>query len=575
MKVFFNTTPPFKSSLILIFMTALGFITETAYSQDFTSKNNGEWAMDNTWESTTSCLILNNLSEGQPPVSKDWGCPITVTINHEVTYNGNASGFGSGVFTSLEIGPNGKLIFEDNLTINGWGSVPSITLAEGAELIVNGKFDIDRSVDIVVPNNAKMTIQNLELGNNSPVITVEEGGMLVVNDETNMANRSTLNVYGDFQTVELNYSSGGDINIGSATTSGMVSVSGDMLIGNGSLNMLNSSTIIVGGTSSTGNSGSINMKDNSNGRFLGDVDMGNGGSMKIEDNAIFSFEANLDTSGGAKIELKKNAKGTIHNNVTMSNGTIELKNNSEMMVGGTLIASGGAKVKVKNDGAMYICDYPGSTKENTSFVSVSGNNAFYGLGCFALPVVWKSFDVIVTNNNVSQLVWETASEDGNSHFEVERSVGGIGNFIKISKINASGWTNAVSKYTFEDEQLKELVGWVYYRIRQVDFDGNQMVSDVVSIKASREVSSKDLIQWTAYPNPTDGSSLNIKLAFGSISGPVNVRFLQASTAATFEGEVGIELDQWLKSVVSNATRGVGVLEVFYEGEAYRIKIMKI
>jgi hypothetical protein len=355
----------------------------------------------------------------------------------------------------------------------------------------------------------------------------------------------------------------------------MVSVSGDMLIGNGSLNMFNSSTIIVGGTSSTGNSGSIKMKDNSNGRFLGDVDMGNGGSMKIEDNAIFSFEANLDTSGGAKIELKNNTKGTIHNNVTMSNGTIELKNNSEMMVGGTLIASGGAKVKVKNDGAIYICDYPNSTKENTSFISLSGNNAFYGLGCFALPVVWKSFDVIVTNNNVSQLVWETASEDGNSHFEVERSVGGIGNFIKISKINASGWTNAVSKYTFEDEQLKELVGWVYYRIRQVDFDGNQMVSDVVSIKASREVSSKDPIQWTAYPNPTDGSSLNIKLASGSISGPVNVRFLQASTAATFEGQVGIELDQWLKSVVSNATRGVGVLEVFYEGEAYRIKIMKI
>lgn len=575
MKVLFNTTQPFNSFLILIFMTAFGFVTETAYSQDFTSKKNGEWAMDNTWESTTSCTQWNNQSDGRPPVSKNWGCPITVTINHEVTYNGNVSGFGSGVFNSLEIGPNGKLIFEDNITINGGGSVPSITLAEGAELIVNGKFDIDRSVNIVVPNNAKMTIQNLELGNNSPVITVEEGGMLVVNDETNMASRSTLNVYGDFQAVELNYSSGGNINIGSANTSGVVLVSGDMLIGNGSLNMFNSSTILVGGTSSTGNSGSINMKDNSNGRFLGDVNMGSGGSMKLEDNAIFSFEANLDTSGGAKIQLKNNTKGTIHNNVTMSNGTIELKNNSEIMVGGTLIASRGAKVKVKNDGAMYICDYPNSTKENTSFVRLSGNNAFYGLGCFTLPVVWKSFDVIVTNNNVSQLVWETASEDGNSHFEVERSVGGIGNFIKISKINASGWTNAVSKYTFEDEQLKELVGWVYYRIRQVDFDGNQMVSDVVSIKASREVSSKDPIQWTAYPNPTDGSSLNIKLASGSISGPVNVRFLQASTAATFEGEVGIELDQWLKSVVSNATRGVGVLEVFYEGEAYRIKIMKI
>ena len=197
------------------------------------------------------------------------------------------------------------------------------------------------------------------------------------------------------------------------------------------------------------------------------------------------------------------------------------------------------------------------------------------MGCFALPVVWKSFEVLVTNNNISKLVWETTSEDGNSHFEVERSINGIGNFEKIASINGSGWTNTISKYTFEDPELSKIAGMVYYRIRQVDFDGNQMVSDVVSIKASGEEPGEEPILLTAYPNPTDGSSLNIKLASGKISGPVNVRFLQTSSVASFEGEVGVELDQWLLTVVNNASKGMGVLEVIYEGEAYRVKIMKI
>jgi hypothetical protein len=37
----------------------------------------------------------------------------------------------------------------------------------------------------------------------------------------------------------------------------------------------------------------------------------------------------------------------------------------------------------------------------------------------------------------------------------------------------------------------------------------------------------------------------------------------------------MELDRWLESVVSTAAKGIGILEVFYEGEVYRIKILKV
>lgn len=574
MKVLFNSTQLLKMVPVFVLTAFLGLVSGNTFSQDFVSVKDGEWKTDDTWVSSSNCSKWSNVSDGQPPVSKSWGCEVTVVVNHEVTYTGNISGFGSGVFDKLEIGPNGKLIFENNIRINGGGSEPEIILAEGAELVVNGKFDIDRGVEIVVPNNATMTINDFEIGDNQPVITIEEGGVLVVNNETHVRSQSTLNVFGQFQTIELNYSSGGEINIGSADYSGEVSVSGDMLIGNGELNMFNSSTLLVEGTSSTGSSGSVNLNDNANIRLIGDVEMGQGGSMTFRDKAEFSFESNLSTSGGADFDLYDNTRGTVHGEINMTNGTITLRDNSELMVGSTLTASKGAEIKGENEGSIFICDYPNSTKENSQYVNLKGN-AFYGMGCFALPVIWKSFDVMVTNNNISKLVWETASEDGNSHFEVERSIGGIGNFKKIADINGSGWTNAVSKYTFEDPELNQLTGLVYYRIRQVDFSGNNMVTDVVSIKASGNETSEDPIQWTAYPNPTDGSSLNIKLSSGKISGPINVRFLQASSATSFQGEIGMELDQWLLKVVNNACKGVGVLEVIYEGEAYRIKIMKV
>lgn len=258
-------------------------------------------------------------------------------------------------------------------------------MAEGAELVVNGKFDIDRGVEIVVPKNAKLTINNFEIGDNKPVVTIEEGAILVVNEETHVRSQSTLNVFGQLLTVELNYSSGGEINIGSNDFSGEVSVSGNMLIGNGALKMLNNSTLFVGGTSSTGNSGSIYLEDNANLRLVGDVEMSKGGSMTLMDNASFSFESDYSTSGGAKIVLNTNARGIVHGKVVMTNGTITLKNDSEIMVGSSLTATKGAKITGEDNGAMFICDYPNSTKENTSHVSLSGNS-FTEMD--VLPYLW-------------------------------------------------------------------------------------------------------------------------------------------------------------------------------------------
>lgn len=567
MKTFFLTIQNFAR----LFAGVLIYVSVAqAIGQDFSSVADGKWKQNSTWSSSTSCNSNQNLSNGFPPIAKNWGCAITVGINHEVEYDGNAQGFGSGTFSGVWLGANAKLIFNGNLTINGGGSVPQIVLAEGAELVVNGQFVIDRKVTIVVPKNAKMTIKEFVIGNNQPTITVEEGGTLEVLERTVMRSNANLNVYGLFETVDLNYTSGGTVTIGSQN--GTARVTGDLDITNGNLNLHGSGNILVTGTTSTGQSGSIRLKDDANGLFTGNVTMSHGGSLQAENNASFTFEENLHTSGGATITTRNTAMGLIKKDVTMTNGSFHLHDTSEIFVGGKLTASNGGSINGKNTSGFFICDYPNSTQKETYHVTMK-NDAFYGPGCLALPVVWKSFSVTPLAVQGNQLVWKTAKETASSHYEIERSVGGIDNFEKLGEVVAAGWTSAETRYTFQDTRLGGIEGMVYYRLKQVDFTGESAYSEVIS--TSVESSKLEEIRLTAFPNPSDGSNLQLKVSEGFVSGPVHVRFSHGAFSVSFEGEIGMSLDQWLQEVIQEASKGVCVLELVCGGEVHRVKIMKI
>jgi hypothetical protein len=85
--------------------------------------------------------------------------------------------------------------------------------------------------------------------------------------------------------------------------------------------------------------------------------------------------------------------------------------------------------------------------------------------------------------------WKTASELDNSHFILEASMD-LQTFEAISVIPGAGTTNEVMEYGFID---RESTGTTYYRLQQIDFDGAQSFSPVISV--SREPESK------VYPNP--------------------------------------------------------------------------
>ncbi len=116
----------------------------------------------------------------------------------------------------------------------------------------------------------------------------------------------------------------------------------------------------------------------------------------------------------------------------------------------------------------------------------------------ALPVNWLSFTVYKNGNKAAVLQWSTANEINNDYYEIEKSGDGV-SFSTIGKMNAGNNAGLVQQYIFND--LKPYTGVNYYRLKQVDKDGQYKYSSV------QEVSFDEAgMQYLIYPNPAVNKS---------------------------------------------------------------------
>ena len=112
----------------------------------------------------------------------------------------------------------------------------------------------------------------------------------------------------------------------------------------------------------------------------------------------------------------------------------------------------------------------------------------------ALPVELTYFKAVKENLS-SLLTWNTASEKNNKNFLVQRSSDGI-NFETIGTVAGQENSNSSVNYIFYD--YAPLNGTNYYRLEQVDFDGQASYTNIVSLNFEQ----KFLVN--IFPNPSQG-----------------------------------------------------------------------
>lgn len=105
-----------------------------------------------------------------------------------------------------------------------------------------------------------------------------------------------------------------------------------------------------------------------------------------------------------------------------------------------------------------------------------------------LPVEYLSFNAFCQETIVT-ITWQTASETNNLGFLVEKSNDGF-NWFNLQFVNGNGTTNAINKYNVIDDNPFEIN---YYRIKQIDNNGETSYSNVISASCANQNYIEDIL----------------------------------------------------------------------------------
>ncbi len=138
-----------------------------------------------------------------------------------------------------------------------------------------------------------------------------------------------------------------------------------------------------------------------------------------------------------------------------------------------------------------------------SGVSAIANDLRFTIGTInitqtPLPIELLFFEATALDNHKVELNWQTASEIDNNYFEIERSKNNS-RWEKLTTINGAGNSTNLIDYISYDEL--PYVGISYYRLKQVDYNGNITYSKTRVVNIDGVTNSEINI----YPNPTNKS----------------------------------------------------------------------
>ncbi|MFY0672587.1 MAG: S8 family serine peptidase [Bacteroidia bacterium] len=127
-------------------------------------------------------------------------------------------------------------------------------------------------------------------------------------------------------------------------------------------------------------------------------------------------------------------------------------------------------------------------------------------GNTALPVEFTSFNVQLVNNGHDALIeWQTAMEENNSHFEIERSFDG-NIWEMVGTVAGQGTTFESTDYQFIDQLAASSLqpsAQIYYRLKQVDYDGAFDYSEIRTLNFKPETQNS----FKVWPNPATTGKL--------------------------------------------------------------------
>jgi hypothetical protein len=267
---------------------------------------------------------------------------------------------------------------------------------------------------------------------------------------------------------------------------------------------------------------------------IGNLSFGNSSGLTINTTGILNVGAsgtpkNLTAGNGASLtvtgtliiwgnlivinNLSLNVTGTL-----IVKGNIEMVNGASISVSGTVdvegdfIAGNNANVAITGGGSVNV-NGDVSLGSNANLTGPDGSftvggSCTQGSGSFcnsdALPVELLFFKALATTSQV-KLSWATASELNADYFQIEKSPDGL-SYETLLQVSAQG--NSTARVDYETYDEKPKIGKSYYRLKEIDIDGKEIIYQVVLVDFT------GVRNTSVYPNPLrNGESITLELNF--------------------------------------------------------------
>jgi hypothetical protein len=294
----------------------------------------------------------------------------------------------------------------------------------------------------------------------------------------------------------------------------------------------------------------------------------------LQNGATFSFWTRTISNSvfPDRLEVRLNTTDTTTNVGTAATSVGSFTNallsiNPNLIIGGypdtgwtnyTLTLSGITGIDTGRIAFRYFVTQGGFEGTNSNYIGI--DNVVYNAG--SLPVTFLGFNGLL-QNNIAVLDWSTTEEINNKGFDVEKSADGQ-TFTDIGFVNGDGNISRVRNYTFSDPKL--ISGDNYYRLKQIDLDGNFMYSPVIKLEFSN-------FAWNILGNPSTNSSVelqldkqyDIALQIVSLSGTV----IQTINKGNMDqGTYSIPID------LSHEASGIYIVRLIANGQNYSKKVIK-
>ena len=177
--------------------------------------------------------------------------------------------------------------------------------------------------------------------------------------------------------------------------------------------------------------------------------------------------------------------------------------------------------------------------------------------CGSVQPGWALAQAI--DKQVVRLDWATSSEINADYFNIERSSNGK-DFNAIGNVKSVGNSSKKTTYLFNDSLIIELSQTLYYRLKQVDYNGAFKYSKIIAINNSINKNAPIKV----YPNPAI-NSIFVESNNGFKS--INIYNLQG---VLIKKSIFNEVD------ISAISAGIYLLEVENtEGGLSRIRFVKL